>query len=427
MNNFPNLTNYGYQIIEQIGNNTWKAQNLNSNQLVLVKQFCFATDNSSWSGYQAYQQEVSILQNIDHPGIPQYIKSFETENGFCLISEYIQGQNLDKENSSTTQEIKIIAKKILKILVYLQRQNPAILHLNITPKNILMNESENIYLVDFSRAVREKIASDNTINSITKTSDLIALQPDRNPDLTSDLYSLGVNIICLLTKKRYSEIIELTTPDNPYKIQFKSLVSDVDTAFINWVEKMVYPQANKRFLNAKSALKALKEIDWDLEDSAITTQQKYLSQNLTLSLQKYTFSALTMVFLGIATGVGFHVANRVTEKTIINITIAAIAMIVVYIAQYGAVTAFKTDPEGKTETIIFAIATPITLTVVAGFIFGIGEAVAMSFATIIAQTAILILVSWQRLAQDNNKFKLVGLLSTVLLGIILGMNYPNLR
>ena len=59
MQNTPNFTKYGYQIKEELGRNreggriTWKAIELSTEKEVVIKQFCFATVGSSWSGYKA--------------------------------------------------------------------------------------------------------------------------------------------------------------------------------------------------------------------------------------------------------------------------------------------------------------------------------------------------------------------------------------
>ncbi|MDJ0742889.1 MAG: serine/threonine-protein kinase [Xenococcaceae cyanobacterium MO_167.B27] len=429
MDNFPDLKSYGYQVLEPLGHNTqggritWKAKNLNSNQVVVVKQFCFATPNSTWSGYKAYQQEIAILQNLKHPGIPQYIDSFETPDGFCLIQEYIKGQNLNQKNYFTLKQIKLITKNILEILVYLQQQKPPILHQDIKPENILIDEFDKVYLIDFGLANRFNVIDENTISSIPGTPGFIAPEQAIAPTKSSDLYSLGVTIICLLTRKKSSEIIELITPDQPYKIQFQSLISDADTAFINWLEKMVQPQVSKRFVDAISALEALQEIDWELRENRIATRETSKSGNVSLSPQLYGFSTLGMGILGIGIATGIHVTSRVTDKTFINVTIAIMGLVVIYIAQYAAATVLKTDPEAKTEAMTLAIATPITLTIAAGFIMGKGEAVAMSFSATIAQTATLISILWQKLAldKDNNELKFIGLLLAIAVGMILGL------
>ena len=60
----------------------------------------------------------------------------------------------------------------------------------------------------------------------------------------------------------------------------------------------------------------------------------------------------------------------------------------------------------------------------AGLIFGKGEAVAISFATAIAQTAILSTILWQKLALEKDHSQLlkgIGLLLAITLGIFLGL------
>ena len=93
MNDFPNLDEYGYKIEEQLGCNreggriTWKGKSLINQKTVVIKQFRFAVADSSWSGYKAYEQEIKILQQLNHSGIPKYLDGIETENGFCLIQQ----------------------------------------------------------------------------------------------------------------------------------------------------------------------------------------------------------------------------------------------------------------------------------------------------------------------------------------------------
>ena len=91
MKKYPDLTLFGYRIDCELGQNrkggciTWKGIGLNDQKIVVIKQFCFALTNSSWSGYEAYEQEIRILKNLEHPNIPSYLDSVETEDGFCLI------------------------------------------------------------------------------------------------------------------------------------------------------------------------------------------------------------------------------------------------------------------------------------------------------------------------------------------------------
>ncbi|WP_263984007.1 protein kinase domain-containing protein [Nostoc flagelliforme] len=108
---------------------------------MVIKQFCFAQAGSSWSGFEAHQREIRVLQRLAYPGIPRYINSFATSDGFCLVQEYINAQSLAQLlGKFEIEEVKQIAVKALEILQYLQNLNPPVIHRDIKPENILVDE-----------------------------------------------------------------------------------------------------------------------------------------------------------------------------------------------------------------------------------------------------------------------------------------------
>lgn len=278
MNNWSDFTAYGYQILEELGRNreggriTWKAKKTDDNQVIVLKQFCFATIGSDWSGYQAYEREIEVLEGLTHPGIPRYLGSFETNNGFCLIQEYKNAPPLSQNRSFEPEEIKIIAIKLLEILVYLQNRIPPIIHRDIKPDNILVDAQLNVYLIDFGFA---RVGSqDISASSVFKgTPGFIPPEQIRKPTEASDLYSLGASLICLLTGYKSANIYELTSEDDPYKLEFKHLLPRLSLRFIQWLEKMVEPKLKDRFHNAEEALTALKPLYIIRIPEALISQQ----------------------------------------------------------------------------------------------------------------------------------------------------------
>ncbi|MBR8826820.1 MAG: protein kinase [Gomphosphaeria aponina SAG 52.96 = DSM 107014] len=265
MNNLPNFLNYGYEIIEELGRNreggriTWKGKKIETNTEVVIKQFCFASAGSSWSGFKAYEREIQVLQNLNHPGIPRYLGSFPTENGFCLLQEYINAPSLAVSRSFEPENIKTIAIKILEILVYLQHLIPPIIHQDLKPENILVDNDLNVYVIDFGFA---RIGTNEVANSsmIKGTPGFISPEQVRKPTEASDLYSLGATLICLLTGKKSTEIQDLTGENNPYKIEFQHLLPRLSLRFIQWLAKMVEPSQKDRYKNAAEALETLKPL-----------------------------------------------------------------------------------------------------------------------------------------------------------------------
>ena len=260
INNLPDFSNHGYEVTEQLGWNrcggrvTYKAVNRRTRQPVAIKQFRFLT-GGDWSGYQEVEREIEVLRKLNHPGIPRYLDKFDPGNGVCLVQEYKNAQSLSIPHSFDSEQIKNIAVEILRILVYLQQQIPPVIHRDIKPENILIDNQFNVYLVDFGLAQFGE-------GSVSMSGTPIFLSPEQcdNQKLTkaSDLYSLGVTIVCLVTNMKSTQIGELKNY-NTNRIKFKSQIPGLNRQFNQWLKKMIEPDPKKRFRDAETALKALQK------------------------------------------------------------------------------------------------------------------------------------------------------------------------
>ncbi|MCC5614504.1 serine/threonine protein kinase [Nostoc sp. CHAB 5836] len=256
----------GYEVISELGRNreggriTYLANVLNSNQQVVIKEFCFARTSADLSGVKAYQREMEILQQLNHPRIPRYVDSFQMPGVFCLVQEYKKAPSLGLKRSFHPEEIKQIALSILEILVYLQKQVSPIIHRDIKPENILVDEELNAYLVDFGLA---QIQGKKIVFSsfVAGTPGFMPPEEQFGHCLSeaSDLYSLGATLICLLTNTRSIEIGKLI--DDNYRFNFQKLVPQITPRFRSWLMKMVEPNRKRRHANASAALKALEPIE----------------------------------------------------------------------------------------------------------------------------------------------------------------------
>ena len=292
MSIYPDFQAQGYEAIRELGRNreggriTWLATNLNTKQPEVIKQFCFAQAGSNWSGSEAHAREIQVLKGLDHPGIPSYLHSFETSDGFCLIQEYIHGSTLAEPRSFSPAEIKQIAIKILEILVYLQNQIPSVIHRDIKPENILVDEQINVYLIDFGFA---RIGSHDVAGSSVFKGTPGFIPPEQmfKPTNATDLYALGATLICLLTGIKSTKIDQLQDEDDPYLIKFRHLLPQVSLRFIGWLEKMVQPKQKDRFTNAELALESLKPLDVirvpgvDFSETVLEFKANWLGEKLT--------------------------------------------------------------------------------------------------------------------------------------------------
>jgi serine/threonine protein kinase len=262
MNHFPDFSSQYYEIDRELGHNrmggrvTYLATDTRNGSKVVIKEFQFAKTGASWSNYDAYNREIQLLKELDHPGIPRYLTSFQTPDGFCMVQEYKEAESLATARSFSPDEVRRIAIAALEVLVYLQNRIPPVIHRDIKPENILVDRDGNVYLVDFGFA---RVGEGEVgVSSVVKGT-LGFMPPEQlfNRQLTeaSDLYGLGMTLICLLTATKSDRIGDLV--DISYRVSFKHLVPKLNVHWVNWLEKMVEPRLKDRYPDAVTALAAV--------------------------------------------------------------------------------------------------------------------------------------------------------------------------
>ena len=303
MNAFPDFSNYGYQITRELGHNraggrvTYLATEINTQRAVAIKQFQFAKTGANWSEYQAYEKEIQILRELDHPSIPRYLDSFQTASGFCMVQEYKNANSLATLRKLTPQQIKQIAISVLEIIKYLQNRVPPVIHRDLKPENILVDDRLNVSMVDFGFA---RIGGGEVAASSVVKGTLGFMPPEQmfNRQLTvaSDLYSLGATLICLLIRISSMEIGSLM--DETGRINFKRQINlknplqQLTPEFLDWLQKMVEPNFKHRYPSADAALNALIPLD--------VVQQRHNSKLALILVGLSTVTVLLTVIAPIA-------------------------------------------------------------------------------------------------------------------------------
>ena len=172
---------------------------------------------------------------------------------------------------------------------------PPVIHRDVKPENILVDDNLNVYLIDFSLA---RVGSGSVAMSSTNAGTFGFMAPEqiRNLKLTnaSDLYGLGLTLICLIGAIRSTDIgnyIDFSNQLDRSKIDSK--LKGCSLTFVKWLDQMVAPDPSKRFTDAKTALKGLQplyvtrypsvEISKSSLDFKATSLGEKLSQTITLS------------------------------------------------------------------------------------------------------------------------------------------------
>jgi serine/threonine protein kinase len=270
MSNYNDFTASGYEVIRELGANhgagrvAYLAQKIDSQQRVVIKQFQFARTGASWDGYRAIDREIKILKQLQHPYIPRYLSSFETDRSLCIVQEYVDGTPLSKIISNqqlhTPEQVKEIILKLLEVLVYLQTKfTDPVLHRDIKPANILINNSREPYLIDFGGAKVSEGAGGSTVSIGT-----LGFMPPEQRFLqfnqTTDVYSLGLTIVCWLTRTEPNEMYTLIDMGTNQVIGLRKSLLAYSLPFVDWIEKIVQPNPKDRYSDAKAAFAAFKPL-----------------------------------------------------------------------------------------------------------------------------------------------------------------------
>ena len=222
-----------------------------------------------------FDREVKVLGKLgEHPKIPRLLDSLEiiapvapdhsSQKFLYLVQEHIDGQNLEAElltrGKFTEAEVIVVLREVARILQFVHFQGS--IHRNIKPVKILRDSLGKIYLTDFG-AVKQINAETGDITGdlsprksksgfrLEYTLSNHYLRPEIYP--SSDLYSLAVTCINLLTGKQPNELFNIDA--NTWQWREPDLqVSDALGAILDRMLRQLPPD---RFGSARDVLDAL--------------------------------------------------------------------------------------------------------------------------------------------------------------------------
>ncbi|CAH8256753.1 unnamed protein product [Arabidopsis lyrata] len=211
----------------------YMGMNLDSGELLAVKQVLIASNCASKEKTQAHiqelEEEVKLLKNLSHPNIVRYLGTVREDDTLNILLEFVPGGSisslLEKFGSFPESVVRTYTKQLLLGLEYLH--NHAIMHRDIKGANILVDNQGCIKLADFgaSKQVAE-LATISGAKSMKGTPYWMAPEVilQTGHSFSADIWSVGCTVIEMVTGKapwsqQYKEIAAIfhigTTKSHP--------------------------------------------------------------------------------------------------------------------------------------------------------------------------------------------------------------------
>jgi serine/threonine protein kinase len=227
----------------------------------VIKQFlpqAQGTNNQEKAG-ELFKQEAIQLEHLGkHQQIPELFAYLIQDNRQYLVQEYIEGQNLLQELAQTGafSETKIInlLGDLLPVLAFIHQKS--VIHRDIKPENIIRRKGDNkLFLVDFGAAKAATITALAVTGTVIGSAQYTAPeQAMGKPTFASDLYSLGVTCIHLLTNIEPFNLFDVSKSDWVWRDYLKV---KVNKTLGQVLDKLLQQGTKKRFQTVQEVLDAL--------------------------------------------------------------------------------------------------------------------------------------------------------------------------
>ena len=249
---------------------------------------------------ELFQQEVTVLGQLKHPGIPKEDSYFQyqTRNGLvlhCIAMEKIDGYNLEQwlkqQNCPISQEQAIDWLRQLIEILYLVHSKQY-LHRDIKPSNIMIRSPleqgwGNLVLIDFGTAseitktYQDQLSNSDKMTALMSSGYSAPEQMNAQAVPQSDFFALGRTFVFLLTGYH---------PLDMYDVQHNLLhwqnhAIHISPLLLNLIDWLTALDIEKRPTNTQEILHSLEEIETQLTDVNPIDEVNNIDNNILNSSQ----------------------------------------------------------------------------------------------------------------------------------------------
>ena len=202
---------------------------------------------------ELFEREIETLRTLDCPGVPRFVDRLQSERYIYLVEEYIDAPSLAQRMHDgvkyTFAQIETIFRNALEILNVLGAYVPPVIHRDIKPGNLLVDDALHVHLVDFG-TVADKYQKTMAMTFAGTAGYLAPEQLYSKASPASDVFALGMTFVHLVTRV------------SPCDMSRNGLDPEIDKYipvnipkwFVRTLKKMICADPTARFQNGADVL-----------------------------------------------------------------------------------------------------------------------------------------------------------------------------
>ncbi len=263
-----------YKIIDQLGQGgmgiVFKAINTENNNVVALKVL---SKNSLQDEElkRRFEREANAGMRMNHPNIVKIFEIGEEKGEFFIAMEYVEGETLKQRlRTGSFSFDEVIDTAIAAAAALADAHSKGIIHRDIKSENIMFTSAGDIKVMDFG------LAKIQDASILTKEASVLGTISYMSPqqaigeviDKRSDIYSLGVVMYELLTKKLPFagdyEMAVIYSILNEEPLGVREINEAVPKPLEQIVAKALKKDLNQRYQSAEELIEDLKKVKFHL-------------------------------------------------------------------------------------------------------------------------------------------------------------------
>ncbi|TRZ11885.1 hypothetical protein HGM15179_015235 [Zosterops borbonicus] len=215
-------------------------------------------------------KELQIMQGLEHPFLVNLWYSFQDDEDMFMVVDLLLGGDLRYHLQQNVRfpegTVKLFICELVLALDYLQSRH--IIHRDIKPDNILLDEQGHVHITDFNIATT--LTKDSPVTTIagTKAPEMFSPTAPTSYSFAVDWWSLGVTAYELLRTRRPYHIRANTSTDEIAHV-FRTATVTYPAAWsldmVTLLRKLLELNPEKRFSQLKDiqSFPYLSDVNWD--------------------------------------------------------------------------------------------------------------------------------------------------------------------